>query len=133
MPNDLCIDIEALADSDDFIGVFGTDIDLKTVTAVEHLVHLAPIGTTLLCDDAEEGRHGEHIVLDDAAVVAYEVQHLCLCAARAVYHAVDAGTKGVKEFLNDWGVGAGGGEDKAADGRGRLSPRPPYKGGSRHL
>ena len=79
---------------------------------VEDLVHLAPVGVALLLDGAEQGRYGEEVVLDDAAVVAYEVQHLGLCAAGAVYHAVDFGTKRVEQLLHYRGVGAGGGEDE---------------------
>ena len=111
----LRVDVETLGDGDDLVGILGTDIDLQTVTAVEDLVHLAPVGTALLGDDAEEGRDGEHVVLDDAAVVAHKMQHLCLGAARAMYHAVDAGAQLVEQHLDDGGVGAGGREDKAAD------------------
>ena len=114
--DDLRVDVEALADGDDLLGIFGTDVDLKTVSAVEDLVHLAPVGAALLGDDAEEWRHGEHIVLDDAAVVAHEVQHLGLGAAGAVHHAVDAGAQLVEEHFDDGCVGAGGGEDEATDG-----------------
>ena len=61
-------------------------------------------------DGTEQGRHGEHIVLDDAAVVAHEVQHLGLCATCAMYHAVDFGAQLVKQALDDGSIGAGGGE-----------------------
>ena len=62
--HDLSVDVEALADVDDLLGILGTDIDLQAVAAVEDLVHLAPVSTALLGDDAEEGRHGEHVVPD---------------------------------------------------------------------
>ena len=114
--HDLSVDVEALGDGDDLFGILGADIDLETVAAVEHLVHLAPVGAALLGDDAEEWRHGEHIVLDDAAVVAHEVEHLCLGAAGAVYHAVDTGAQLVEEHFDDGCVGAGGGENEATDG-----------------
>ena len=104
----LRVDIEALADGDDLPGILRADLDLKAVAAVEDLVHLAPVSAALLGDDAEEGRHGEHVVLDDAAVVAHEMQHLGLSAARAVHHAVDAWTHGVEETTDNGGVGAGG-------------------------
>ena len=43
-------------------------------------------------DGTEQRRNWEHVVLDDAAVVAYEVEHLGLCAACAMNHSVDFGT-----------------------------------------
>ena len=104
---DLGVDVEALRDGDDGIGILRPDIDFETVATVEHLVHLAPVGPALLSDDAEEGRHREHVVLDDAAVLAHEVKHLGLGAARAVHHAVDSGTHLVEETPDDRGVSAG--------------------------
>ena len=79
---------------------------------VEHLVHLLPISAAFVVDCAEEWGDGEHVVLDHAAVVAYEMQHLGLCASRAVNHTVDVGTHLVKHLLDDGSIGAGGGEDK---------------------
>ena len=74
---DLCVDAEALANLDDALCLVGREVDLHAVTHVEHLVHLGPVGMALLVDGLEEGRHGEHVVLDDVQVVD-EVQDLCL-------------------------------------------------------
>ena len=67
--DDLCIDIEAARDGDNLFGNCGTNVDLHTMTAVEHLVHLFPVGLALLLNQLEKRRNGEHVVLDDAAVV----------------------------------------------------------------
>ena len=104
---DLCIDTEALRDCDDLLGMLRREIDLKTVTHVEHLVHLGPVGTALLVDCPEERRYREEIVLDDADVVAYEMQDLGLSTARAVYHSMNLRTQGVKQLLHHRSVCAG--------------------------
>ena len=58
--------------------------------------------------------YGEEVVLDDAAVVAHEVQHLGLRAARAVHHAVNLRAKGVEQPFHHRSVCAGGREDELA-------------------
>ena len=62
---------------------------------------------------AEEGRHGEEVVLDHMQMV-YEVEHLGLSAAAAVYHAADVRAVLVEDATDDGGIGAGGGEDHMA-------------------
>ena len=86
---DLRIDTEALRDGDDFLGMLRREIDLQTVTHVEHFVHLRPVCAALLVDCPEKRRYREEIVLDDADVVADEMQNLGLSSARAMYHAMD--------------------------------------------
>ena len=38
--NDLCIDAKALADFDDALSFVGGEVNLHTVTHIEHLIHL---------------------------------------------------------------------------------------------
>ena len=40
----LGIDVEALADGDNLLGNLRTNVDLHTVTHVEYLIHLLPVG-----------------------------------------------------------------------------------------
>ncbi len=61
--NDLRIDAEALGYLDDLLSISGIEVDLKTVAHIEDLVHLLPIGATLLLDGAEKRRDGEEVVL----------------------------------------------------------------------
>ena len=110
---DLCVDAEALADLDDVLCLVGGEVYLHAVTHVEHLVHLCPVRVALLVDGLEERRHGEHVVLDDVQFVD-EVQDLCLCATRAVHHAVYVVAHLVEDLLDDGSVGAGGGEHQFA-------------------
>ena len=79
--HDLCVDAEALADLDDALCLVCRQVDLHAVPHVEHLVHLSPVRVALLVDGLEQGRHGEHVILDDVQVVD-EVQDLRLRAAR---------------------------------------------------
>ena len=79
---------------------------------VEDLVHLLPRGATLLLDEGEEGRDGEHIVLDDVLPLD-EVEHLCLGSTRAVYHPMDPWTELLEQLAYDRGVGAGRGENES--------------------
>ena len=44
MSDNLCIDIERLADGYHLLGYFRTHVDLHAVTHVEHLIHLLPVG-----------------------------------------------------------------------------------------
>ena len=55
-------------------------------------------------DGTEQRRHREHIVLDDAAVVADEVEYLGLCTTRAVHHTMNLGAQLVKQFLDHRGI-----------------------------
>lgn len=110
MSDDLSVDVETLAHGNDLVGNLWADIDLHTVPHVEHLVHLFPVGAGTVVDDLEQWRNGEHVIFHDAAVLAYEVQHLCLSTACAVHHSVDLRAHLVEQSFNDWSVGAGGGE-----------------------
>ena len=65
-------------------------------------------------DSFEEWGYGEHVVLDDAAVVADEVEYLGLCAAGTMHHAVNLRTQLVEQSLDDRRVGTGGGENQLA-------------------
>jgi len=116
MADNLGVDIEAAADIDDLLCHLGTDVDFHAVAHVEHLVHLAPVGAAALVDNLEERWYREHVVLDDAAVLAHKVEHLGLCAACAVHHAVYLGAQLVEQPLDDRGVGARGRKDELADG-----------------
>ena len=62
--------------------------------------------------DAEQWRNREHVVLHHAAIVAYEMQYLCLCASGAVYHSVNLRTHKVEQLLYYRSIGAGRGEDE---------------------
>ena len=114
MAYNLCIDVEALADGNNLFGIFGTYVDFESVSHIEHFVHFCPVGAALLCNGLEERWHGEHIVLDDAAIFAHKVQNLGLCTACAVYHTMDFGTQFVEQFLHDGCVCTGGGKHKFA-------------------
>ena len=92
--------------------MFGREVHFQTVTHIEYLVHFAPIRVALLLDGLEQGRYGEEVVFDDAAVVAHEVQHLGLCAAGAVHHSMNLRTKGIEQLLHYRSVCAGGGENQ---------------------
>jgi len=63
-------------------------------------------------DGSEQWGYGEHVVLDDTAVVTYEMEHLGLGSARTMHHTVNLRTQFVEQTLDDRGVGAGGGEDQ---------------------
>ena len=80
------------------------------MTAVEHLVHLFPVGAALLADHLKQRWNREHVVFDHLAVIPYEMQHLGLCATGAVHHAMNLGAHLVEQHLNDRSIGAGGGE-----------------------
>ena len=112
---DLCIDVEALRDGDYFFGILGTDINLKTMAAVEDFIHLAPVGSALLCDDAEEGRNGEHIILDDTTVIAHEMKNFRLSTACAMDHTMDARSHLVEQATDDGSIGTSGRKDQTTD------------------
>ena len=67
--HNLRIDAKVLADFDDALCLVGREVDFHTVTHVEHLVHLGPVGVALFVNGLEEGRHGEHVILDDVEFV----------------------------------------------------------------
>jgi hypothetical protein len=71
--HNLGIDVKALRKGDDLLGNLRTNINLHSVTHVEHLIHLFPVGARTFVDGTEEWGHGEHVVLDDLAVVVDEV------------------------------------------------------------
>ena len=102
----LSIDIERFGNGNDLLGHLRTYVDFHTVTHIEYLVHLAPVCLRAVVDSLEQRGYREHIVLDDAAVVAYEVEYFGLCATRAMYHTMNLETQLVKQSLNDWSVGA---------------------------
>ena len=77
--DDLSVDSEALGDCDDFLSMFRRKIDLKTMTHIEHFVHLGPVSAALLVNGLEERRNREEVILDDADVVADEMKDLGLC------------------------------------------------------
>ena len=111
MADDLRVDVERARDFDDFIGQFRCHVDFHTVAHIEYLVHLAPVGLRTVVDDAEQRWDGKHIVLDDAAILAHEMQNFRLCATRAMHHSVNILAVMVKDFLDDGRVGSSGGED----------------------
>ena len=81
---------------------------------VEHLVHLLPVGAALIVNCSEKRWDGEHVVLDDTAVVANKVKNLCLSSTCAVYHSMDVAAHLVEYLLDDRSISASGGEDKLA-------------------
>ena len=89
------------------------EVDLHAVSHVEDLVHLCPVGAALLLDCLEQRRDGEQIVLDDTYSID-EVQHLGLCPARAMHHAVDVVAMLVEHPLDDRGVSACGRQHQTA-------------------
>mgnify|MGYP003299334699 CR=1 FL=1 len=101
--HNLRIDAKALADFDDALCLVGREVDFHAVTHVEYLVHLGPVGVALFVNGLEEGRHGEHVVLDDVKLVD-EVQNLGLRTARAVYHAMDVVAHLVEDLLDDGSI-----------------------------
>ena len=106
--HNLSIDVERFRNLDDLLGNLRTNVDFHAVSHVEYLVHFLPVGTRALVDGTEEWGYGEHVVLDDAAVVADKVQHLGLSATCAMYHTVNLWAQLVKQFLDDGRLGAGG-------------------------
>ena len=88
MANNLCIDIEALGNCYNLISNLWTDINLHTVSHIEHLIHLLPVSTALFVNHLEEWWNREHIILDNLAVVAYEVENLCLSTTSTMYHTI---------------------------------------------
>ena len=71
--DNLGIDVKGLGEGDDLLSNLRTHIDFHAVSHVEHLVHLLPVCTRTLVDSTEEWGYGEHVVLDDLAVVVDEV------------------------------------------------------------
>ena len=104
--DNLGVDVERLGNLDDLLSFFGWEINLQTVTHVEDLVHLLPIGARLLVDSTEQGWDREEVVLDDVQVLD-EMQHLGLRTARTMYHAVDVMAHGIEHLLDYGSVGAG--------------------------
>ena len=118
MADNLCVDVEAAAGVDDLLCVFGRNVNFQTVTHVEYLVHLGPVGSALFLDGTEQGRNGEHVVLYHAAVVIDEMQHFGLRASGTVDHAVDLGTHEIQQFLDNGRISAGGGKYQFAGSNG---------------
>ena len=79
--NHLSVNTEALRDLDHLLSMLRREVNLESMTHIEHLVHLSPVSTALLMDSLEERRYREEVVLDDAHVVAYEMEDLGLCTA----------------------------------------------------
>ena len=101
----LSVYAKALAYFNYLLGMFGAQIYLETVTHVEHLVHLAPVGAALLLDGLEQWGHREQVVLDYSFVL-YKVHYFGLCTSRAVYHTVYLRAKCIEQFLYDGSIGA---------------------------
>eukprot|EP00964_Phaeocystis_antarctica_P101399 scaffold66881_cov63-Phaeocystis_antarctica.AAC.1 len=120
-PHDLRVDAELLAGGDDGLRLRGGHVDLEAVATVEDLVHLAPGRAAALLDETEEGRHGQHVVLDNAQPIVEEVAHFGLRPAAAVDHAVHLRARhGVEQGLDHGGVGARRAEDELAHGEACL-------------
>ena len=113
MPNDLAINIELLGDGNHFISGLFVGVNLQTVTHVEDLVHLVPVGARGGLDHLEQGRQSQHVVFHDVQFVN-EVQHLGLGAAAAMDDAVDLLAELLQYRDHQRGVGAGGREDELA-------------------
>ena len=73
---------------------------------VEHLVHFSPVCAAFLRNGLEERGNGEHVVFDDLAVLAHEVQHLGLRSAGAVHHTMDFGAQLVEQSLHHGSISA---------------------------
>ena len=107
MPDNLGIDVKRLRECDDLLSNLWTDVNLHAMPHIEHLIHLAPIGSGALVDSTEEWGDREHIVLDHATVVVDKMEHLRLGAACAMHHTVNLRTQLVQKLLDDRSVGAG--------------------------
>ena len=78
--DNLCVNTETFAYGDNLFGMFGLDIYLKSVTHVEYLVHLGPIGTALLLYCLEKWRNGEEVVFYNSFVL-HEMHYFGLSTA----------------------------------------------------
>ena len=112
--NNLSIDIEALADFDDFLCVFWLDVHFKSVSHIKHLIHFAPVCPALFGNSLEKRRNREHIVFYHLAVFANKMKHLRLCAPCAVHHSVDVGTHFVQDAFNNRSVSTCGRQNQFA-------------------
>ena len=65
--------LETLADLDNLLCIFGGKVNLQAMTHIEYLVGFCIVGTAFLDDGLEERRNGEHVVLDNPAVVTHEM------------------------------------------------------------
>ena len=97
--DNLSIDIETLADFDYLLGFVGRKINLQTMSHIEDLIHLLPIGARLLVDGAEERRNREKIVFYDVQVLD-EMQHLGLRTTGTMHHAMDVVAHSIEHFLD---------------------------------
>ena len=87
--NNLRIDLETVADTDEFVGDLGRNIKFHAMSHVKHLIHFAPRSARTLLNGLEQRRKREEVVFDDMAALTHEMEHLRLCASRAMHHAVD--------------------------------------------
>ena len=117
---DLCVNVERLREGNDLICHLRTYVDFHAVSHVEYLVHFLPVCARTIVNGTEQRRNGEHIVLDDAAVVVDEVEHLGLGTTCAMYHTMNLRTQLVEQALDDRRIGAGGGKDELASVDGRT-------------
>lgn len=99
MTDNLCINVERLADCYYLFRNLRTNINFHTVSHVEDLVHFLPISSAFIMNHLEERRHREHVVLYDATVVIHEMKHLCLRSTCTVYHTMNLRTELVKHLL----------------------------------
>ena len=114
MADNLSVYIETLTEGDNLLCHFRTYVNFHAMTHVEHLVHLLPVCATLLLNGLEEWGYGEHVVFDNAAVIAYKMEHLCLSTTRAMNHTVNLLAHFVQKLLDNRSVSTGGGEHQLA-------------------
>ena len=107
VPDDACINMEGGSNIDDCLCMLRTEVYLHAVAHIEYFVHFSPICTALFCNNLEEGWNREHIVLDNTAMLSYEVKHLCLGSSRAMNHAMDNRAQMFEYLFDDRGIGTG--------------------------
>ena len=61
--------------------MFRREVDLETVSHVEHLVHFRPVSSALLMDSPEKRRYREQVILYHTHIISYKMQYLGLRTA----------------------------------------------------
>ena len=69
MANNLAVNVEFFCDGNHLISRLFVGVDLQTVTHVEDLVHLVPVGARGGLDHLEQRRQSQHVVLHDVQLV----------------------------------------------------------------